>query len=949
VLESEKSDTSSAWGPVLPVPALGRWHGAPAPRSGDKQAGSSEQTTQEPLVKAQGESAMPSPASESPPARPAGHQQIGRYVVLREIGSGAMGRVLLAYDPDLDRKVALKILRGDVHDDPESAARMRREAQAMARLSHPNVAQVYEVADEGGQLFLAMEYIAGTTLRDWLTAKPRPWREALLVYREAGRGLAAAHAAGLMHRDFKPDNAMIAADGRVRVLDFGLSRLHATSETTPDSSSSAALAVQMTAANSLVGTPAYMSPEQFERQEADARSDQFSFCVALWEALYGQRPFAGETIMELGANVRSGVMLGPPVGPRVPTWVRRVLERGLALAPESRWPTMEALLAALSQDPARLRWRWLAAATGVAAIAGASYSAALYGTTDAQRCTGAADELIGAWGAEQRGAIEQALRSTGASYADQSLAATVTHLDAYAAKWTALHTEACTSHRRGHTSPQLFDRRMACLRQRRSELAATTAVLAQTTRETLAQAVDTASGLPAVALCADDERLLAAVTPPDDPAVAAAVEASRGQLARLQALERGGRYSEAMIDTPGLVAEAERLGYLPHLAEVHLLAGKLFMNTLQADARGHFEKALEAGLEAKLDTLAAEALALQVFQIGYVERRPSEAQVLAPLGWGLLRRSGNPPRETALMYNNMGPIHRQLGQRAAASRSYEASLALLNTHVPEDPLRWAVLNNLAGELVATGQHVRAADLVRTSLVPLAAQYGQCHPVTALLRIVLGDSEEALGHPQEAIQTYEEAIACLIEGTPGYALLVIADLASLYLRRGDMTQARRQITRAEELLRRSPELRPQSLDTDIVRADLDRGEGRLAAARQSYGELRLRAVDNENLMRIDTRLGLTAHLQHDDEEALRHLQRVDESQRAVLSPGEQGLYLFTLARVLRALGREPERAATLAEEAITAYSTAGAQYVGKVAEIRAWRTAERVDPSRVDPG
>uniref|UniRef100_UPI002DD65D30 serine/threonine-protein kinase n=1 Tax=Sphingomonas sp. TaxID=28214 RepID=UPI002DD65D30 len=231
---------------------------------------------------------------------------------------------------------------------------------AMARLSHPNVAQVYEVADEGGQLFLAMEYIAGVTLRDWLAAEPRAWREVIRVYIEAGRGLAAAHAAGLMHRDFKPDNAMIAADGRVRVLDFGLSRLHATSEaTSPGGASSPALALHVTAANSLVGTPAYMSPEQFDRQEADARSDQFSFCVAVWEALYGQRPFAGESVLDLSANVRSSVMRGPPAGMRVPTWVRRVLERGLARAPASRWPTMEALLTALARDPVRVRRRWL--------------------------------------------------------------------------------------------------------------------------------------------------------------------------------------------------------------------------------------------------------------------------------------------------------------------------------------------------------------------------------------------------------------------------------------------------------------------------------------------------------------------------------------------------------------------------------------------------------------
>jgi len=945
ILIELESESISGSGPVLPMPASALlWQGLPELLSVDERE-ASEATRREPPVTATGGPVMPSSGSAAVPARPAGHQQIGRYVVLREIGSGAMGRVLSAYDPDLDRKVALKILRGDVFDDSERAVRMRREAQAMARLSHPNVAQVYEVAEEGGQLFLAMEYIAGVTLRDWLAAEPRPWHEAIRVYIEAGRGLAAAHAAGLMHRDFKPDNAMLAADARVRVLDFGLSRLHATSEgPSPGSSSSAALALQMTAANSLVGTPAYMSPEQFGRQEADARSDQFSFCVAVWEALYGQRPFAGESVLDLSANVRSGVMRDPPAGKRVPTWVRRVLERGLALAPASRWPTMEALLTALARDPARTRWRWLAVTTGVLAIAAASYSAALYGATDAQICSGAEDELIGAWGAEQRGAIEQALRSTGVSYVDQSFTSTVKHLDEYAAKWTDLHTAACTSHQRGHTSPQLFDRRMACLRQRRSELAATTAALAQTTRETVAQAVNMASGLPALAQCEDDERLLAAVAPPDDPAVAAAVEASRERLARLQALERGGRYAEGATEALELVAEAQRLGYLPHVAEAHLLAGQLFMNTWQPDARAHFERALEVSLEVKLDALAAEALASQIFQIGYVERRPMEAMVLAPLGWGLLRRSGNSPRVAALMHNNLGSLQTALGRRAAAIAGFEASLALLDTDLPADPLRWAVLHNLTDELAATGHYVRAAELLRPALLQLAAQYGRFHPVTGSLRIVLGASEEALGHPQEAVAAYEEGLAGLMEDNPGYALLTLADLAALYLQRGDLTQVRRQFARAEDLLRRSPELRPYALVLDFLRAELEIGEGKLAVARHSLDELRTRIVEtqgttNEDLIRVDIRLGLVAHLEHDDEQALAHLQRVDESRRPGLLSHDLGMYLFTLARVLQALGREPAQVVTLAEEAITVYSKAGAQYAKNVAEIRAWQTAE----------
>jgi serine/threonine protein kinase len=297
-----------------------------------------------------------------------GHVEIGRYLVLKEIGTGGeigqggMGLVLAAYDPDLDRKVALKILREGVRDGSAGAMRMRREAQAMAKLSHPNVAQVYEVAEDAGVLFLAMEYIEGKTLREWRLSATRSWQEILKVYIDAGRGLAAAHAAGLLHRDFKPDNAMLAADGRVRVLDFGLSRLSQSDEMTQTASSSGRiLEMHVTGVGALIGTPAYMSPEQHEREEVDARSDQFSFCVALWEALYGSRPFAGESGAGRGgehAQGRGGAAAGEDEGAGVgPAGARA----RAAIEPSLRWPAMEPLLAVLSRDPGRARRRWAAA------------------------------------------------------------------------------------------------------------------------------------------------------------------------------------------------------------------------------------------------------------------------------------------------------------------------------------------------------------------------------------------------------------------------------------------------------------------------------------------------------------------------------------------------------------------------------------------------------------
>ena len=861
--------------------------------------------------------------------------KIGRYVVIKELGAGGMGLVLAAYDPDLERKVALKILREDIRDGSAGAMRMRREAQAMARLSHPNVAQVYEVAEAEGRLFLAMEFIAGATLREWLTT-PRRWEEVLRVYGEAGQGLAAAHAAGLMHRDFKPENAMLAADGRVRVLDFGLSRLYAAGEEPEGASRSGAVSLQVTAAGTLLGTPAYMSPEQHDRGEVDARSDQFSFCVALWEALYGQRPFAGETMLALARSVRTGEVVAPPAKSRVPAWVRRVLERGLAAERDRRWPTMQALLTALASDPQRARRRWLVAGAAVLAIGAAGYGAAALRAAESRMCGGAAEEMIGVWDADRRAAVERAVLATGVSYAERTLAATRGHLDVYAGRWQQIYAGSCEAHRRGHLSPQLFDRRMACLRQRRSELMATAAVLEQTTRESIAQASEAARGLPAVTSCEDDARLLAAVAPPEDPQVAARVEAGRGRLARLQALERAGRNAEAFAEMPPLIAEADALGYVPLRAEVHLLYGKLSMHLGDLAGRGRLEHALWLALESQVDAVAAEAAILRIFHVGWIERQPREALALEPMAWALVRRIGSPPPLVALLYNNAATAWDELGEVQRAIETYEEGLALVARRVPDDPTRWALANNLALSLSKVGEHTRMRALMQETLPQVVAVYDACHLAAASVRGTLATAEAGVGEFDAALVDYEAELACIAADYPVQAMHEVAAVARVYMARGDEAEARRQLERAAALERRAGGEHPWGLD--LLRADIAVAYDPPAAARAVVTALRGGPGASEQVRaRLGTRLALLAHRAGDDEEALALLgQTGEELLRA--EQAERGLYAFTHARVLRALGREPERAAARAEEALVAYTTAGALYTGQVAEIRAWQAA-----------
>ena len=287
-------------------------------------------------------------------ARPAGvanvlapGTQVARYVVEEPVGAGAMSTVYAAHDPELDRRVALKLLRPGP-DGGDLRSRLYREAKAMARLAHPNVITVYDVGVYGAQLFVAMELVRGSTLRGWLAATPRAWRDVVARFAQAGRGLACAHTAGLVHRDFKPDNVLVGDDGRVRVTDFGLARATTFDDDAPiPSSIGTDLVTTITQTGALVGTPAYMAPEQLRGEPTDARADMFGFCVALYEALYHERPFAGHDVRGLRSATSTGVMPPPPAGSTVPAKVRDALLPGLRPRPEDRYATMEALLDAL--------------------------------------------------------------------------------------------------------------------------------------------------------------------------------------------------------------------------------------------------------------------------------------------------------------------------------------------------------------------------------------------------------------------------------------------------------------------------------------------------------------------------------------------------------------------------------------------------------------------------
>lgn len=400
--------------------------------------------------------------------------RLDRYHILGVVGRGGMGVVYSAYDPDLDRKVALKVLHeSDTPTDDQAQRRLLREAQAMARLSHPNVITVHEARVADGRVFLSMEFVEGGTLGAWIRERKPELPRLLAMLRDVGRGLAAAHAAGLVHRDVKPDNVLIGTDDRPRVTDFGLARPadYATPVADADVDSlpanigeRALLEGTLTRAGTLAGTPAYMSPEQLTRDPATAASDQFGFCVLVHEALYGVRPFAGRSLIELATNVVSGRLIEPERDVGVPRSLRQVVLRGLSRRPEDRWSSMAELVTQLELPRPYRHLRWVTGAVVIAtALAVAmDFRGAATATEPCEQGQRIVDEL---WTSGVRADVRAALAKGGNDYAETTATLVVERLDAHLERWATSHRDACEDYHRGGQSSEALDLRGAMSRR----------------------------------------------------------------------------------------------------------------------------------------------------------------------------------------------------------------------------------------------------------------------------------------------------------------------------------------------------------------------------------------------------------------------------------------------------------------------------------------------------
>nr|WP_276598780.1 serine/threonine-protein kinase [Nannocystis sp. SCPEA4] len=868
---------------------------------------------------------------------------VGRYVVLSPLGSGGMGVVYAAYDPQLDRKVALKLLHpeavsasGATQSKIDGQERLLREAQAMARLHHPNVVAVHDVGKYDERIFIAMEFVEGGTLKQWLRARPRTRQEVIAVFTQAGRGLQAAHEAGLIHRDFKPDNVLVSDKGRAQVLDFGLAKQTEDGERPiperPTTGGTVSLNTALTQVGAILGTPAYMSPEQHLGEATDARTDQFSFCVALYEALYGNPPFHGDSLVSLANAVLSGDVAEAPRESyaRVPPWLRKILLRGLAVDPEGRYPSIAALLDDLARDPSSQRKRWILAVGAAAAVAlGAAGWAQLRAESEAV-CDAARDQLQGVWDPARKQQVQAAFAAAGdPAFTAETFRRVEGVLDVYAATWASAQTAACRAAQEGAAvSDEIVHLRSACLARRFGELRSAVDVLARADRQVVERAVNVVAGLGDVGDCNEEDLLTSSAVPPPPPAARAPTSQLRERIDAARAEARSGQYGAGLSQVQAVVVEARALAYAPLLAEALLALGDLeAMSGRAREAEAAYADAIRAAAAGRHPRAAAEAWVQLIDSIGSRQAQAERALGLRLAAEAALAWDGSDPVLQARFLTALARIRLNQGDAVETTELATRALALLGDSggdVGRQLERANVDTTLGkaaysrGEFEAADAHFQAALAIRREAL------GPDHPDVASALNDLGDNDRARGRYAEARAALEQALALRTRVLgPDHPDLgnTETSLGALFSATADYRAARDHYARAVAI--RSAALGPDHPRTagalmnlgnaEIVLGDLDRAYEHYEAARAI--QERVLGPEHPELAYSLTNLGFVLRNSSKPDslaESIRYYERALQIREKTLAPDDPaiGHTLDNLGEAQAAAGHLPQALATL---------------------------------------
>jgi tetratricopeptide (TPR) repeat protein len=785
--------------------------------------------------------------------------EFGRYRIIRRIGSGGMGTVYAALDPTLDRTVALKVLHDKV-EGADAEQRLLREAQAMARLSHPNVVTVHDAGMKDGRPYVAMELVQGCDLQAWLKRSKRGWREIIDQFVAAGDGLAAAHGAGLIHRDFKPGNVLVGNDGRVRVTDFGLARAAESADWESLEATAATLTLPLTGAEGsspletpltqhgmVLGTPAYMAPEQALEGRADHRSDQYAFCVSLYVALFGEHPLGkSSSIPEFAAKIASEEARAPSGNHQVPARVVDATMKGLSRSPADRFPDMDALLDILRHDPAQRRKRWLAAAAGVA-IAAVAVGIIAFTVYRRQLCGAGESHVAEVWNPGRRAQLEAHLVSVSEGLGSEAVEAVGSRLDDYTDRWAEIHRQACVATKiRGEQSEALLDRQMACLRRRLREADHLLVLLEAGGRDLANSALDAVFGLDVPEVCADSTALVERLPLPEDEATREALTELEDRLAAAKAEELAGDYQTALERLTEMAPEARELGYPPTLAEVMILKGYVESELgLGEDSERSLREAFGAAEQGRDDRAGAVAASNLMWVTGYLLNQLEEAERWSELATAKIERLGGDDSvaadyadsrasvllragrhreavevqkravelhsriegpeslDTAIVMTTMGNVLSNIGDYEGAIEYYEKSLELKEALVgPGHPTLGFTLTSLSQAHATFGEYEKAAELSRRAVEIFETVFGPDDPQLATPLNNLAYSLEGLGQFDEARAMHERSMEIVAASWgPDHFQIAISllNLSSLEKQTGDFDAALEASQRAGEIL------------------------------------------------------------------------------------------------------------------------------------------------------